>query len=426
MTPTNDSQPQSKLPYSPKAICFLSGKGGAGKTSVSLALASLLSELGKRVLFIDWDLNTHGASYFFTDTIESQAKRGILETMQEARSPELYPLGSSWFETVTVEISQHFHFIPSKTRFKNRTWEISEDDIAVSQFVFNMMHALSEMSYDFIICDTQAGPVRSVQDLAEICGKAVIVSEPDPISIAASKNLDYEMRDHLSPTAKFLINKLSTEEVKSFRAIRQYLTVFEHLSPLPFDFSVREAFSLRRIPVDLTKPTPFLFSMLGFVGEVYPQVRSECDVLENKLKRRLLGDIELKRNQNAEIEERLSYRLKELEEEQIQYERLVRQRTAILTSAMIAMTTVTFAAFFIVKKEWPPVITQSAVILGTVASVAPILWERLRSKFTSRTRRIQSEVEQIRDELLRLRDQRDRYEAMLVETAQKYMLESKE
>ena len=45
-------------------VAIISGKGGAGKTSVALSLAKYLALLGKRVLVIDADSATHGATYF--------------------------------------------------------------------------------------------------------------------------------------------------------------------------------------------------------------------------------------------------------------------------------------------------------------------------------------------------------------------------
>jgi MinD-like ATPase involved in chromosome partitioning or flagellar assembly len=430
MPAVDTTHPDANLSL-PNGICFLSGKGGAGKTSVSLALAVILSNMGKRVLFIDWDLNTHGASYFFTDAIESQRKQGILEAIRSTfpLQEDAGPFTAQFVEAMRVEVNDKLFFIPSKTQFKDKTWEISENDMLVSRFMRSAMQTIKLLDYDYVICDTQAGPIHAVQSLTQMCKRAVIISEPDPISIAASKSLDYEMHDHLSPTVKFLVNKLSTEEVKSFRAIRHYLTVFEHLSPLPFDFSVREAFSLRQIPVNLARPTPFLFSMIGFVREVYSQLGADCDAIEKTLKGRLLGDIKAKKSQYEESAVKLTQVLQVLEQEQIHYDKYTRQRTAILASIMIAMMTVILTGFFVLNRGGSRAIsafTETAVVMGTLGSVAPLFWEKLRSKFTGRTRQIQSQIETVREELNRLNTQRDRYETMLLETTQKYMIESKD
>lgn len=53
-----------------KKLAVISGKGGSGKTSVSLALAQMLSKLGLISLLIDCDMSTHGATFFMKPSIE--------------------------------------------------------------------------------------------------------------------------------------------------------------------------------------------------------------------------------------------------------------------------------------------------------------------------------------------------------------------
>ncbi len=42
-------------------LTVLSGKGGSGKTVLSLSFAKVLSEIGLKVLFVDLDTATHGS-----------------------------------------------------------------------------------------------------------------------------------------------------------------------------------------------------------------------------------------------------------------------------------------------------------------------------------------------------------------------------
>ena len=48
-----------------KSISVLSGIGGSGKTTVSLLLTRLLSNANKKVLYVDCDFSTYGATCFF-------------------------------------------------------------------------------------------------------------------------------------------------------------------------------------------------------------------------------------------------------------------------------------------------------------------------------------------------------------------------
>ena len=49
----------------PKVITFVSGKGGAGKTTAAISIAKIVADMGLPSLLIDFDLATNGASYFF-------------------------------------------------------------------------------------------------------------------------------------------------------------------------------------------------------------------------------------------------------------------------------------------------------------------------------------------------------------------------
>ena len=49
-----------------QVISVLSGKGGAGKTVLSLSMARVLAEAGLRCLVVDCDIATYGATYFFS------------------------------------------------------------------------------------------------------------------------------------------------------------------------------------------------------------------------------------------------------------------------------------------------------------------------------------------------------------------------
>ena len=68
----------------------ISGRGGVGKTTISLNLTKFLSSLNeKKVLLIDFDLVTSGATHFFRDEIkerneknkETQSKKSIVELL---------------------------------------------------------------------------------------------------------------------------------------------------------------------------------------------------------------------------------------------------------------------------------------------------------------------------------------------------------
>jgi len=404
-------------------ISFLSGKGGAGKTSVSLGIAKILSSLKYKVLFVDLDLQTHGASYFFIDFCDTQNKRGLLELLQDLK--EINHLEQiSDLTGVTVKISENWDFIPSKSIFKEKTWELSQNVPVVRTFIEKCFRHFKDLDYDFVLFDTQAGPTASTTVACIHSQKAVIISEPDPISMATSRSLDYEIHEVLPQFTRFLVNKLNMDEIRSFRAIREYLTIFEHLSPLPFDFTVREAFSLRKIPVDTETPSPFLFGLITLTREILPTATERLDELEKRLKKSVFGEIREKRDKHTILIDELSARMNRLKEEQVVHEGILRRKIATLSSTLLITLTTLIVFYLIFLKRFEYSFIAILAIVAGLASTIPIIVDRLRWGVTTRKRMVEMEIEKIQEQLQSIRREKEKYDAMLLEKSDQFMLES--
>ena len=73
---TKDRSVENKS-HSAQVIGFMSGKGGAGKTSLALNVAKLCADNESKILFIDCEANTNGATMFLlTYGIVSTTKYG--------------------------------------------------------------------------------------------------------------------------------------------------------------------------------------------------------------------------------------------------------------------------------------------------------------------------------------------------------------
>src|SRR2546427_1539603 len=122
-------------------IAFVSGKGGAGKTTSVIAIASLLSRSGIRTLVIDFDLVTNGASYFFADKLEQSGKNGIVEELRSSHRDRPYPsksgeaLETKW-ERDVLTVNEGFYFLASRSHFATKT------DLAELQEIYDAALAL--------------------------------------------------------------------------------------------------------------------------------------------------------------------------------------------------------------------------------------------------------------------------------------------
>ena len=69
-----------------KVITFYSYKGGTGRTMALANVAWILAQAGKRVLAVDWDLESPGLHEFFRPFIDADvlaATPGIIELIND-------------------------------------------------------------------------------------------------------------------------------------------------------------------------------------------------------------------------------------------------------------------------------------------------------------------------------------------------------
>lgn len=148
----------------PKIIAFTSGKGGTGKTFVSLNLAYSLSKQGKKILFIDLDSNLSNANIM----INCVAQKTIYD----------YFKGKSILADLITEYEPNLHFIfgdSGKTDYpKSRTSQIVN--------FFGQLYSLEE-NYDHILLDTGAGASEEIISILLNSDNCVLVTAPEPTAV---------------------------------------------------------------------------------------------------------------------------------------------------------------------------------------------------------------------------------------------------
>lgn len=150
---------------SPRVICVSSGKGGVGKTNFTLNLALALRQRGNRVLVIDADLGLANIEillgidirYGFIDLVEDDIK--IEDIMVDG------PLG--------IKIISGGAGIS----------EVADLPIYKINKILNNMVYLKEY-VDFILVDTGAGISKSVMSFVLAAQEVIVVTTPEPTSIA--------------------------------------------------------------------------------------------------------------------------------------------------------------------------------------------------------------------------------------------------
>ncbi len=160
---------QTRLPImqtkrNARVITVTSGKGGVGKTNISINLAIALSEQGLRVVIIDADFGLANIDVLFgiipkyslVDVMKNS--RSILEVLTDGPQKIKFISGGSGVEELTkLNISQ------------------------ISKFVENM--ELLDRLADIIIIDTGAGLSENIMSFIMAADDVLLVTTPEPTSI---------------------------------------------------------------------------------------------------------------------------------------------------------------------------------------------------------------------------------------------------
>jgi cellulose biosynthesis protein BcsQ len=270
-------------------IGLLSGKGGAGKSIIGLSFAKILSESGFKVLFIDCDLATHGATYFFEEFLGIEKDYlTLLSLLNDSDNDEVL---------VTAKIfksQEGFDFIPS-------TIDTSKPTTIYNYPINRLLNLFKK--YDFIIMDCQAGNAEYTERLIQHADKNIIVLEADSVSSAALRVLYLKLSKYLNKKNTWqLFNKLTEEERKVYEKVYDE-TFFTNLPPIPFDWKVRAAFALNKIPSMFEKDTVFGLAIIRILKMILNEHIERFDNLEKKVVgdwfndvMNKLKDLEKKRN----------------------------------------------------------------------------------------------------------------------------------
>jgi len=147
-----------------RVITVTSGKGGVGKTSVSVNLAINLSRMGKKVVVLDADFGLAN-----------------IEIMLGIR-PE-YNLSDLMFRG--KKISDIITYGPEDIGFISGGSGIHEMANLTREQVFQLVQKMGELDEmaDVIIVDTGAGIADSVLEFAAASSEILLVATPEPTSI---------------------------------------------------------------------------------------------------------------------------------------------------------------------------------------------------------------------------------------------------
>ncbi len=237
---------QMASPKPVRVIAVTSGKGGVGKTNVSVNLATSLSRLGRKVMIMDADLGL--------------ANVDVLLGLKPQRNLHHVINGECELQDIIVKAPGSISVIPAASGIQEMA-ELSKMQHA------GLIHAFSDLGNDFdtLIVDTAAGIADSVISFARASQEVIVVVCDEPASITDAYALIKVLnRDHGLYRFRVLCNMAHTPQEgralfsKLVRVTEQFLdeVVLDFIGAIPYDQNLRKAVKQQRPVVDLFPASP--------------------------------------------------------------------------------------------------------------------------------------------------------------------------
>lgn len=213
-----------KAPHNSKIICISSGKGGVGKTSFSVNIATALAQRSKKVLLIDGDLGLANVDV----VLGLNVRHTIRETIEEGRD-----LAKS-----LVEIIPGFHVLPASSGVPEMA-NLSHEE---QDFLTSCLEDIIDR-FDFVLIDTAAGIGESVLWFNCWAHKSIIILSPDPTSMTDAYALIKVLHTrHDKDHFHLMINNVKNK--------KEGADVFDNMSMVLEKFLNIKPFSLGAMPQD--------------------------------------------------------------------------------------------------------------------------------------------------------------------------------
>lgn len=185
--------PGPKEPKKTRIITVTSGKGGVGKTNVSVNMAIAYTRLGKKVVVMDADLGLANVNVM----LNMIPKFNLYHVIRNQKT----------MREIMVETEFGISIVAGASGF-SKIANLTETE---RQNFINELYTLSNA--DIIIIDTSAGVSSNVLDFIAAADDAVIVTTPEPTAITDAygiiKIIATEI-DSLNMGLKLVVNRVKT------------------------------------------------------------------------------------------------------------------------------------------------------------------------------------------------------------------------
>ncbi len=237
---------QNKQQHLARVITVTSGKGGVGKSNVSVNLAIQLSRLGKRVVVLDADFGLANIEVM----LGVRPKYNLADMMFRGKG----------IQEIISPGPENIGFISGGSGLREMT-NLNRDQILS---LVNVMYELDHLA-DVVIIDTGAGISDTVIELVAASSEVLLLATPEPTSITDAYALLKTLHRHpdfdaTKTSIKIVGNRIqSYEEGKDLynklnTVVNKFLAMdMDYLGAIPYDEKLSQAV-MKQQPVSMAYP----------------------------------------------------------------------------------------------------------------------------------------------------------------------------
>lgn len=237
---------QNKKQRSARVITVTSGKGGVGKSNVSVNLAIQMSRLGKRAVILDADFGLANIEVM----LGVRPKYNLADMMFRGRD----------VKDIICAGPEDIGFISGGSGLREMT-NLNKDQI------LSLVRTMYELDHyaDVVIIDTGAGISDTVIELVSSSSEVLLVATPEPTSITDAYALLKTLHRHDSFEAERTSIKMIGNRIQSYEegkelylklntVVNKFLGMeMDYLGAIPYDECLPRAV-MQQQPVSLAYP----------------------------------------------------------------------------------------------------------------------------------------------------------------------------
>lgn len=177
-----------------QTILVTSGKGGVGKSTVSVLLGAALAEAGKRVLLLEMDSGLRGMDIMLG--VQDETVYDLSDVLTRRCEPIKAMVACPYQEGLYLLPAPYDHcFVPDQSDLIRLTRGLAQH-------------------FDYMLVDTPAGLGRNFQAAVAVADRALLVVTPDPICVRDGRKVADTLDALGVGDIRLIINKVTPQLAK--------------------------------------------------------------------------------------------------------------------------------------------------------------------------------------------------------------------